>query len=406
MRNLIHFTTALLLIVWMPFASLGQGLIEKAIVVRSVIVHEGPSSSSPDLEHVAEDEEMALHVGAESGDYLKVTTKAGVTGYVYKSRVRLRHEKPSWMDTEDVPGAACTNCIRACSFNIKFLGNGTKDHEALTDLLFNYDLVMVQELVAPPYAGTYPDGSTYTSDDGSRPFFDMMKTSGFSYMLSEEDTGPTTNHVASSNSEWHVAFYRPNKLRVDSALCTYISTPLTNHPEFERVPYRFQFATVDGTLDFSIINVHLDKDANETSERLGELLAISQYASTVADSEKDFLIVGDMNIQDESEYKEVLPGGWVSLNDSCVTTNVAGSKNENNRKPYDHVMYRPTFTANDLDLVFDVQVVDIFEKYYDQWALENPNKAASSGWVASFAAKYSDHHPIVFRLKYGVGDDD
>ena len=52
-----------------------------------------------------------------------------------------------------------------CSFNIQFLGHfKNRDDEALAALVKDFDIVVVQELVAPPMKGQYPDGTTFKSD--------------------------------------------------------------------------------------------------------------------------------------------------------------------------------------------------------------------------------------------------
>jgi endonuclease/exonuclease/phosphatase family metal-dependent hydrolase len=155
-----------------------------------------------------------------------------------------------------------------------------------------------------------------------------------------------------------------------------------------------------------VINVHLASDEKAEPQRGKELIAITDYAKSQWVNEKDFLIVGDMNIQSCSEFASVLPVQWQSLNDECRATNVASAKNPDNQKPFDHVMYFSNYTSRDLDLVYDMQVVDLFNQYFPQWAAENPNAAASSSWVNSFGSVFSDHYPVTFKMVYGVADDD
>ena len=94
--------------------------------------------------------------------------------------------------------------ISVASFNIQFLGHFKKnDNKALASILKDYDIVVVQELVAPPTAGTYPDGNPYKADNESAGFFNEMFEYGFDYVLSEEDTGTgDVIHKASSATEW------------------------------------------------------------------------------------------------------------------------------------------------------------------------------------------------------------
>jgi hypothetical protein len=65
----------------------------------------------------------------------------------------------------------------------------------------------VQELVSPPYAGKFPDGTPVKPDAESAEFFDAMRGHGFLYAISEEDTGSGDNiHRNGSSTEWWVTF--------------------------------------------------------------------------------------------------------------------------------------------------------------------------------------------------------
>lgn len=135
------------------------------------------------------------------------------------------------VDTEIVDG------ISICSFNIQFLGHFMKkDDEALADLVKNFDIVVIQELVTPPYDGTYPDGTDYTSDSDSKEFFDAMTELGFKYVLSAEDTGPVEEiHKKTSATEWLIAFYDDDKVDYASDLPNgFLADDRSNHPDYER----------------------------------------------------------------------------------------------------------------------------------------------------------------------------
>lgn len=70
--------------------------------------------------------------------------------------------------------------ITICSFNIQFLGSSKeRDNKSLTDILKPYDIVVVQELVAPPYKGKFPNGDAYKPDKVVTEFFDMMSANNF-----------------------------------------------------------------------------------------------------------------------------------------------------------------------------------------------------------------------------------
>jgi len=66
--------------------------------------------------------------------------------------------------TPRAASVAVRDTITICSFNIQFLGSFKKrDNTALADILKGYDIVVVQELVAPPVDGTYPNGDAYSA---------------------------------------------------------------------------------------------------------------------------------------------------------------------------------------------------------------------------------------------------
>lgn len=144
-----------------------------------------------------------------------------------------------WLSTSE-PGLAAPRDLRVISFNIKFVGNSPqKRNDDLAEMLAAYDLVFVQELVAPPYPGTFPDGTPFVPDAEAAAFFAAMKAKRFEYVLSEEDTGTRPrNHLNSSATEWFVAFYKPGRVTPVSDLPHgFLADDRTDHPDFERVPY-------------------------------------------------------------------------------------------------------------------------------------------------------------------------
>ena len=380
---------------------------QTATTVRNAHIRLLPDGKSASLAKLDVGTTLKLRSLADTLGHYSVISAQGVEGFVYRTLVRTDATDPAWWIPAPQAVSTAPDTLRVCSFNIKFLGSSkSKEDAALVQLVVPYHLVMVQELVAPPYDGAYPDGVPYTGDVEAARFFDRMKAAGFHYFLSDEDTGKNTNRSAGTSSEWSVAFYRPEVLQVDSSRSQYVSTPLVAHPTYDRVPFAFHFTTTDSTLDFTVINVHLASDEDATAQRRQELQALVAYAEANYTFEKDVIILGDMNIQNAEELSNVLPQAWVTLNDQSAVTNVAAAKNPAAGKPFDHVMYHPAHTTRDLDVAFDIQVVDIFARFYAQWAAANPSKAASSSWVSSFGSVYSDHHPVTFQMLYGIGDDD
>jgi hypothetical protein len=154
--------------------------------------------------------------------------------------------------------------LKVCSFNIQFLGQSKlRDDVALANLLKDYDVVVVQEVTAPPYPGTFPDGTPFQPDPEVTDFFDQMKSHGYSYVLSDEDTGRGKKiHLNSTATEWFVAFYKsPGVKPAPDVPSGFLSPERAKNPDYDRVPYAFAFRTADGKLDFVLISVHLHPDA-------------------------------------------------------------------------------------------------------------------------------------------------
>lgn len=291
--------------------------------------------------------------------------------------------------------------LKLCSFNIKFVGlYKKKDHAALADILKNYDLVLVQELVSPPTDGKFPDGTSYTADPEAKAFVEAMQGHGFKYRLSEEDTGTNDEiHSNASSTEWFIVFYKADKLGIDDELFTgFIANDRSDHPSFERVPYAFSFQTIDNGVDFTLISVHLKPGSGsaDKARRKEELEAIAQWIDKSDSIEKDFIIVGDMNIYTQAELLSLLPAGYNSLNRDCLPTNLASSG-----KPYDHVMYHMDHTGSELASTFEI--VNLMEVMRPYWQEATPYPEND---LNLFYQYYSDHKPVVFTLISDGSDDD
>ena len=307
--------------------------------------------------------------------------------------------------------AATNDCdtITICSFNIQFLGLFKKrDNAALANLLKDYDLVVVQELVAPPVDGIYPDSEEYTADPEAEAFFQSMSDNGYEYVMSEEDTGPGDEiHKASSATEWWVTFFKPDKVEVADYLPSgFLSDDRSHNDDFERVPYAFAFTTPDSTIDFVLISVHLKPGGSrsEKERRKHELSAITEWINSNNDEEKDFIILGDMNIEDAEELADVTPAGFISLNDECRPTNTLVKDDSIKGKPYDQVMFDTTFTT-EIDKNYDLEVIDLVDAMRDSWASSDPYPGEPYDHNL-FKQYYSDHSPVVFKMICPERDDD
>lgn len=299
--------------------------------------------------------------------------------------------------------AAVPRRLNVASFNIQFLGQfKNRDDKALADLLVPYDLIFVQELVAPPYPGAFPNHEPFRPDVEAARFFDAMKAHGFQYVLSEEDTGTGSQmHVNSSATEWFVAFYRPGVVRPASDLVTgFLGDDRYDHPDYERVPYAFGFRA--GSEDLVFISVHLQPGGGtqETARRAHEIASIASWIQARSGRERDYVILGDMNIEDCDELSHVLPTGYTSLNDTCLPTNT----NVNGPKPYDHVMYRAASTRAEIPTEFNV--INLIAAMASKW---DPTLGPYPGAPYrhdAFRTVYSDHNPVAFHINIDGIDDD
>ena len=305
---------------------------------------------------------------------------------------------------ETIGTGAGANTVTVCSFNVQFLGSSReRDDEALASILTGYDIVVVQELVAPPYVATFPDGTPVKPDPEAAEFFDAMKANGFTYWLSEEDTGTgSRNHSNGSNTEWWVTFYRDDK--VNRALDLphgFLADDRSDNDNYERVPYAFSFRAGDNGADFVLISVHLQPGdgRKETARRKHELASIAAWIDANDEQERDFIVLGDCNIEDAEELADATPMGFLSLNDECRSTNT----NVNGPKPYDHVFFQPSFTT-EIDRDYDMTVVDLVKAMQPLWKETEPYPGQPYDHN-EFRKWYSDHDPVVFRMQMGRDDD-
>ncbi len=295
--------------------------------------------------------------------------------------------------------------VSICSFNIQFLGNSTlREDEALAALLGDCDVVVVQELVSPPYAGTFPDDTPFNPDPQSASFFDAMQGHGFDYWLSEEDTGTgDVIHRNGSTTEWWVAFYKPNRVQIANDLPSgYLANDRSNHPDYERVPYAFAFRTPDDHLDFVLISVHLKPGTGPSNRarRKEEIDAIAAWIDANDGSEHDFIVLGDMNFQHKAELINVTPPGLVSVNNHFLPTNTQLDKS------YDHAMMS-LYHTSEVDLAFGFVVIDLRQAMAESWEAAHTTPYPGDPYDhTAFRVVYSDHNPFVVKLVVPEADDD
>jgi endonuclease/exonuclease/phosphatase family metal-dependent hydrolase len=306
---------------------------------------------------------------------------------------------------DDCYAAQTNDTVKVVSFNIQFLGSSKeRRNEDLADLLAPFDLVFIQELVAPPYSGRFPDGTPYQPDPDAAAFFDAMRGQGFQYALSEEDTGTGPKiHLNSTATEWWVAFYKPRRVKPASQLPSgFLSSDRSDNRDYERVPYAFAFKM--GGVDMVFISVHLQPGTGPTarSRRAQELGAIYSWIGNQHGSEHDYVILGDMNIEDCTELRSVLRSGFASLNNDCRPTNT----NVNSPKPYDHVIYNERFSAREVSTADGLQIIDLVKAMQSKWPPGAGPYPGSPYDHDRFRKFYSDHDPVEFVIKVSGPDDD
>jgi|GEM_PF-578959 len=367
-----------------------------------------------------------------------------------------------------------------CSFNIQFLGvfegrdnsgvcrhpqGKCRDNEALARLLQkeNCDIVVIQELDAPPsetflarsqltkfpmldrskYAlldarqkaqlradpnfefRAFPDGTPIKPVDKVDFFFNEMIKAGYpAYILSEEDTGPGTSHSNGTATEWYVTFFKPDKVDVAGDLPHgFISDKRFGPKDWQRTPYAFPFRTKNGKSDFVLISVHYQPDSGPANEarRKQEIGATKTWIDANNQTEKDFLILGDMNIESRDELARVSP--YTSLNDACAATNT--NTRVGSTKPYDHVLFEPGATSErelprelptGTARVPNFAVINLIAQMENRWNQMHPREPYPGGsrrpgqvslYVHDrFRVEYSDHHPVKFKMLNPAQDDD
>ena len=331
-------------------------------------------------------------------------------GYEYLVEVRNKltttvKEKTGLDDTDQFGRAAGGNSVSVCSFHIPSLGDTkSKENGALAYVLREFDIVVIQGLVAPPFPMKFPDGRPVKPADEARDFFNAMLIYGFEYELSLEDTGPGERiHRNKTSTEWWVTFYKDDRVKVATDLPRgYLAGDRSNHSDYDRVPHAFAFRTINDSLDFVLVSVHLRAGSSErdTSRKKHELAAAKAWIDANNTTEKDFIVLGDMNIEENNELSTVTPFGFHSLNDECRPTNTDISS----PRPNSHVMYNP-LQIQELDKTFDLQIVDLIAALEELWRKEDPYPGEP--YVHDrFIKYYSPYQPIVFRLTVPAKDDD
>lgn len=295
--------------------------------------------------------------------------------------------------------------LNICSFNIQFLGHfKERENAVLAEILKDHDIVVVQEMVTPPVAGKYPNGTAYKKDTESAAFVAEMKKKGFSFWLSEDNTGPKKNHTATTGNEWWIVFYKSATVVPDSTrFYGFVSQPLAMNENYQRVPYAFPFKSKDGKSNFTLVPVHLQpgNSSDQKEIRKKELNGIFTWVTKQTEKNKDFYILGDCNIYDQSEFISYKTSDIMSLNEDCQSTNTKKYESATKGQPYDHVFYR-SFSNEDL-LKNSFEVIDLKQEIIDN---SQPGQFVLEPYVHDdFRTKFSDHVPVSFQIISGKDTD-
>lgn len=204
----------------------------------------------------------------------------------------------------------------------------SRDVEAVGCLLADYDIVVTPGLTAPPYAGFYPDTTAYRPTEPATRFFDRMQQLGFRYTIGPEDSGPREeNKLNSALTVWPVVFYKPGSVTIAGDRPSgYLEPDRTANPSYDVVPLALTFRTVASGHDFLLVAVELAADKSSAGRRRQELAALASWLKANGRGERDVLVIGALNFNDCGEQNAAVPPGFFSLNDNCLTTDVAGKR--------------------------------------------------------------------------------
>lgn len=355
-----------------------------------------------------------------------------------------------------------------CSFNISFLGHWKdKKNSDLANFLRNCDIAAIQELISTPTKLFFPrpNGSpkVLEADEEAEKFFAAMAAVGFAWSIAPQDTGRTLNQSNGTASEFPVVFYRPDRLeKGDQVKEGYWIEPgkptavLVRNPVFDRVPYAFAFrwklpATTQSATttavsqeprgnDFVIISVHLHASraglASGTAQRNKEIATIMEWCAEMerTTGEKDYLFLGDTNIESASAIKSILlqNPGWDTLNRKAAQTNLMTAAEA---RPYDQVFFKASRKAQIPQKLMIVNIQKPFPAILPTGAAESnagvaaddrPSEvvntlpaAASTPHVAQFGEDsadgglssslyikyYSDHQALYFNYQLQEDND-
>jgi endonuclease/exonuclease/phosphatase family metal-dependent hydrolase len=188
------------------------------------------------------------------------------------------------------PPSPATVRLRVASWNIKRLGHGTKDLRVVADVLDDFDLVAVQEVmtreVVQELSAELPEHEALLTDV------------------------PTP--VDGKYREYFAFFYRPDRL--EPALNTYVPDP---QEYFARDPYLACFDVADVGRRVCLMTVHITY-GDRVAARKAEILALDDALRWAQDGDatSDWIVLGDCNRPlDDGDADEDPEEEWAELLD-------------------------------------------------------------------------------------------
>ncbi len=290
--------------------------------------------------------------------------------------------------------------LKIASFTIDELGIYTnRQNAALACLLAPFDLVVVQDLAAPPYPGSFINDEPYRPEIAATAFFDAMKAQGFSPIVAPEDTGPGDRlQLNSSLTAWPAFFLKDNRLMLSQDKPSgYIEPDRSANGTYSRVPFALFLTARDGTYDFLMLSLDLS-DAGSAQRRRYELSAISTFLQQHDHGERDVFLAGTFDFSSCAEMQGSLPPDFDWLSAVCQASDVSG------KHPRDGIAMREGGSA---EIAQQLTVIDLVAAMKPFWLYDHgPDYPGQPLNVWQFMQFYASHRPVAVRLIPGGSDLD
>lgn len=301
------------------------------------------------------------------------------------------------------------NQIQLGTFNIEKLGgNNPYQAQNAAEILMNYDIVAVQEVMNFGATKDNPIGG-----GGIEALKRIVSHLGddWSYVVSSEPNGTLDSEKSRKYSmfEYYAFLYRKSKIELvkDSAyLWNESGNPIAGLKEqerqFDREPFIASFKARNGKLDFTIITIHAA--APDRPWRKDEIKRLAIAYKTVQDSDasqNDVFLMGDFNTNaDRKEWDDLksLPEmKHVLASDNPTTLYKAGGRLS--KSQYDTIWHQGSYSDEDI-IAETAQVHQAWkENLHVPSGVEAPKKMKDENKQIWLYGEYaSDHLPVTVLL--------